>query len=123
MRHIDVKVVVGDKVVMTAPNGDDGKRTADQVWNDLPKIRFRTADGFKLHETIKDGKTVYEIRSDGLFYVEFGGQYEFKKLTFLLDETATDSERWIIDPEFIRRTFKIRLIRRRDAEGLESISR
>lgn len=118
-RHIDVKIVINDEVVMTAPYSDDGRQNADQVWNAIKDVEFRMAEGVDLNlKKIDSGEVFYEIDHIGTLYVQYGGQYEFQTLQFLPQKSSDGETVWKISPKQLTKWFDKRLIRRKDVNGL-----
>jgi len=117
-RHIDVEVIVAGKVVMTAAYSDDGSRNADEVWNGVRQLHFRTHDKFAVEITKTSDGRFYEIRRKGTLRIQYGGQYSFDKIQFYEDKTTAGTKKLIINPIHLKRWFNSRMIRRRYANGL-----
>lgn len=117
-RHIDVEVIVDGKVVMTAAYSDDGRRNADEVWNGVGQLHFQHHDKFAVELTKTSDGRFYEIRRKGTLRIQFGGQYSFNKIQFYEDKTTRGKEKLMVNPTHLKRWFNSRMIRRRDANGL-----
>ncbi len=122
-RLVRIEVSLGDVVILEGSTGDNGRPNADEVWKYLAKVHLRPTKDFE-HLVPKNAIIANKLflNAKGKLVVQYGGQMEFKSVTFIKVEHR-GKPYWQLEPVYISRWTNSRLIRRSDAGGLKGFGK